>query len=160
MLVRAVAAGCAFVLLTGCAAEAEPVPMPPLTAEPDFPLFASQTPDGAAAPQSLDGREARAALQKILRGAGAGRTAVCANVGPGYARKRLGGTCADWIAALSPEDRAKLSAVRVRKAVAGSAANVWVVRARDLVWPRGAPTSPDRPRYVLRHREGRWVLSG
>ncbi|GAB2849013.1 hypothetical protein GCM10022221_55500 [Actinocorallia aurea] len=161
MLGRAVAAGCAAVLLAGCGAGQAPPPMPPLTAEPELPLFAGDATASQAPATSggSKGEKARKALQRVLRGAGAGRAKVCGQVAPAYALTRLGAACAAWIAGLTEDDRARLRAVQVG-APSGKGPHAWVFEAADLAWPLGAPTSPAEARYVMRHKGGRWVLAG
>ncbi|ROO89951.1 hypothetical protein EDD29_7663 [Actinocorallia herbida] len=147
-------------LLAGCGAGEAAQTMPPLTPEPELPLFAS---DPAASPQTepaADGGKARKALQRVLRGAGAGRTKVCAQVAPAFARARLGGTCAAWIASLTPEDGARLRAVKVGPPAPGTRADTWIFQAADLGWPLGAPASPAADRYVMRLKGARWTLTG
>ncbi|MDX6744552.1 hypothetical protein [Actinocorallia sp. A-T 12471] len=160
MLARAVVAGCAALLLAACAAEAEQV-MPPITPEPELPLFqdgGGASPDGTAAPSG--GTKARKVLQRVLRGAGAGRKKVCANVAPAYARDVLGGPCASWVKGLSAEDRERLRAVKVGRPEAGEGANVWVFKGSEFVWPLGAAAAPGVERYVMRLKGKRWVLAG
>ncbi|MEO3786568.1 hypothetical protein ABGB12_24855 [Actinocorallia sp. B10E7] len=160
MRVRVVLAFC--VLGAGaCAAETEPG-LPPVTPEASYPLFASpgpQAPVAGPADQSTD-RKARLVLQRILRGAAAGETAVCGWVVPAHARKRFGKPCVRWVAGLSPGDRARLKKVKVPTAAAGADGGEWIVEPADLVWPAGEPGGLRRAPYVMRLKGERWMLAG
>lgn len=140
-----------------CAAETEPV-LPPLTPEASYPLFSSPDPsEQADAPAD---RRARLTLQKILRGAGSGKEAVCGWVAPAHAEERFGGPCAAWVAGLAPEERAMLRKVRVSASAEGAGARERIVDPADLVWPAGEPGSLPAAPYVLRLKGKRWVLVG
>ena len=145
-----------------CAAEAEPG-LPPVTPEASYPIFSSRepsAPEQADAPAGSTDRRARLVLQRILRGAGAGRTAVCGWVVPAHAEERFGGPCAAWVAGLTPQDRVKLRKAKVPAATAGAGAREWIVDPADLVWPAGEPEALPAAPYVLRLKGKRWMLAG
>lgn len=154
----------AFCLLGACACTAEAEPgLPPVTHEPSYPLFSSPepAPDGSDAPAAASpDRKPRLVLQAILRGAGAGRKTVCGWVAPAHAKTRFSASCPRWVAALPPEDRAKLRKVKVPSATPGSTPKEWIVDPAALVWPVGEPASLPAAPYVLRLKGNRWTLVG
>lgn len=160
MRVRMVVVSC-LLGACACAPEAEPA-LPPVTPEASYPLFASEEPVAAPGPSGGggDGRRARLVLQRILRGAGAGRPVVCGWVDPGHAEERFGAPCPRWVKGLTPQDRAKLRKVKVPSAAPGDGAREWIVDSADLVWPAGEPEALPAAPYVMRLKGKRWTLSG
>lgn len=158
MRVRMVVVSC-LLGACACASETEPA-LPPVTPEVSYPLFASEEPVAAPAPSGSGGRKARLVLQRILRGAGAGKPAVCGWVEPEHAEERFGAPCARWVKGLAPQDRAKLRKVKVPAAAPGEDAREWVVDPADLVWPAGEPETLPAAPYVMRLKGKRWTLSG
>lgn len=160
MRARVIVAACAL-CASACAAEVEPE-LPPVTPEASYPLFASASAAPPLDPAAADRSDfkARLVLQKILRGAGAGRVKVCGWVVPAHAEKRFGKPCARWVAELAPVDRTRLRRVRVSRATAGADGSEWIVETGDLVWPKGRPESLRPAPYVLRLIGTRWMLAG
>lgn len=140
-----------FVLLPGCTAIEDPG-LPPLTAEPSYPLFSDDDP-------VQDDLPARTVLQKFLRGAGNGNAKVCEWLRPEADRFPAG--CPQWVAKLPAVDRARLKQVKVPTAAEGEGQDEWIVEAAEIVWPAGAPRSIAAARFVLRLRltDGRWMIA-
>jgi hypothetical protein len=157
-----------LLVLTGCGS-AKDTSMPPLSLEPS----ASSPSTGETSPTSRSasraGFAARVALQRLLRGIGAGDARVCASVAPAHARTAFGAAgCRAWVTSvkrhLTAADLTALRTVRVPTAVAGPGHADFTVAFTDLGWagtppqPGSAPVFQDQ--YVLRHTGSRWLLAG